>query len=100
MGLLGSMFGSKVNLEEIVKQGAKIVDVRSPQEFQGGHVAGSINIPLNIIGQKADEIKAWNQPVILCCASGNRSGMATRQLKKHDIDCFNGGSWMSVNAIV
>lgn len=77
-----------------------IIDVRTPAEFMGGHVAGSINIPLNEIPTKVDEIKAMEQPIILCCASGNRSGQATMFLKQFGIDCSNGGSWLMVNANV
>ena len=74
-----------------------IVDVRTPQEFMGGNVAGSINIPLQEIQQRLDEIKSLDQPIILCCASGNRSGQATAFLKSQGIACENGGSWLEVN---
>lgn len=74
-----------------------IVDVRTPGEFMGGHVAGSINIPLQEIQERLDEVKALPQPIILCCASGNRSGQATSFLKSKGIDCSNGGSWLDVN---
>ncbi len=77
-----------------------IVDVRTPGEFMGGHVAGSINIPLQEVMQRIDEIKALPQPIILCCASGNRSGQATDYLQSLGIDCENGGSWISVQASV
>lgn len=74
-----------------------IVDVRTPAEFMGGHVAGSINIPLQEIQQRLTEIKALPQPIIFCCASGNRSGQATAFVKNYGVDCENGGSWMDVN---
>jgi rhodanese-related sulfurtransferase len=74
-----------------------IIDVRSYGEFMGGHVAGSINIPLQDLPQQLDEIKAMPQPVILCCASGNRSGQAMMFLRDQGINCENGGSWLSVN---
>jgi phage shock protein E len=74
-----------------------IVDVRTPSEFMGGHVAGSINIPLQEIQQRVEEITKMAQPIVLCCASGNRSGQATVYLKSLGIDCENGGSWMDVN---
>ncbi|MFN8294843.1 MAG: rhodanese-like domain-containing protein [Chitinophagales bacterium] len=74
-----------------------IIDVRSYGEFMGGHVAGSINIPLQEIQQRLDEIKSLPQPIILCCASGNRSGQAMMFLRNQGIDCENGGSWLSVN---
>lgn len=74
-----------------------IVDVRTPGEFMGGHVAGSINIPLQEIQARLDELKALPQPIVLCCASGNRSGQATAFLKNQGINCRNGGSWLDVN---
>jgi phage shock protein E len=76
-----------------------IIDVRTPAEFMGGHVAGSINIPLSDITTKLDEIKNMNQPIILCCASGGRSGQATMFLKQHGVNCSNGGSWLDVNSL-
>lgn len=74
-----------------------IIDVRSRGEFAGGNVAGSINIPLDEIQGKVEEIKAMKQPIVMCCASGNRSGQATYFLQAQGIDCENGGSWLDVN---
>jgi len=74
-----------------------IIDVRTPGEFMGGHVAGSINIPLQELQARLDEVKALPQPILLCCASGNRSGQAMQFLRSLGIDCENGGSWLSVN---
>ncbi|NDF99404.1 MAG: rhodanese-like domain-containing protein, partial [Chitinophagia bacterium] len=47
-----------------------IVDVRTREEFSGGHVAQSINIPLQEIMQHVEEIKAMKAPIIFCCAAG------------------------------
>lgn len=74
-----------------------ILDVRSPGEFMGGNVAGSKNIPLQEIPTRIDEIKEMEQPLILCCASGNRSGQAQMYLRSQGIECENGGSWLDVN---
>ena len=74
-----------------------VVDVRSKAEFMGGHVVGSINIPLQEIVDRADELKELEQPIIFCCASGGRSGQATSYFKAQGMDCENGGSWMDVN---
>ena len=76
-----------------------ILDVRTPVEFMGGNVNGSINIPLQEIQARVEEIKKMPQPIILCCASGGRSGQATMFLKQHGIECSNGGSWLDVNAL-
>ena len=80
-----------------MKNSSIIIDVRSPLEFRSGHVAGSINIPLSEIVQRLEEIRNMEQPIILCCASGGRSGQATLFLQGHGIDCENGGSWLDVN---
>jgi rhodanese-related sulfurtransferase len=87
-----------MNAEQIIKEKqGTIVDVRTPSEFMGGNVAGSINIPLQEIQQRMDELKNLNKPLVLCCASGNRSGQATDYLSQQGIECCNGGSWLDVN---
>jgi len=87
-----------MKIAEILKEKlGTIVDVRSPGEFMGGNVAGSINIPLQEITQRMDELKNLNQPLILCCASGNRSGQAHGYLAQQGLECYNGGSWLDVN---
>lgn len=87
-----------MSLEEIIKEKqGTIVDVRSYGEFMGGHVADSINIPLNEIPERIEELKNLKMPLILCCASGNRSGQAQYFLSQQGIECYNGGSWLDVN---
>ena len=56
-----------------------------------------INIPLQEIPYRLDELKNLNQPIVFCCASGNRSGQATPFFKQKGFECFNGGSWLDVN---
>ena len=97
MGLLEKIFGKRVDLREILDKGAIIIDVRSEAEFSGGHVKGATNIPLGNIKGEAHNIKSLNKPIILCCASGMRSGIATGTLKKAGIEAYNGGSWHNVN---
>lgn len=91
--------GPKADLREKIDQGATIVDVRTPQEFQGGHVAGSINIPLDRL---QDQLKRIDKakPVITCCRSGARSGMAADMLKAQGFEVYNGGPWTSVNNLM
>ncbi len=85
-------------MNEIINNpNASIVDVRTPGEFAGGHVAGSVNIPLNLVPNNVEEFKNMSKPIVLCCASGNRSGQATMFLKQHGIDeVYNGGGWSDV----
>jgi len=77
-----------------------IVDVRTQGEFMGGNVAGSVNIPLQEVVDRESEIMALEQPVLFCCASGNRSGQATQYFKSKGLNCENGGGWMQVNAMM
>ena len=87
-----------MNIEQIIQENqATIVDVRTPGEFMGGNVVGSVNIPLQEITQRMDEIKSLKHPLVLCCASGGRSGQAQGFLAQQGIECYNGGSWMEVN---
>ena len=87
-----------MNIETIIKEKkGTIVDVRTPVEFSGGNVEGSINIPLQEIPQRIDELKKLNSPLVLCCASGNRSGQVYSYLTQQGIECFNGGSWLDIN---
>ena len=87
-----------MSINEIIQnEEGTIVDVRTPAEFQGGHVAGSINIPVSELTQRMAELKSLKSPLVLCCASGGRSAMAAHLLKQQNIDCYDGGSWHSVN---
>lgn len=64
---------------QLIEQGALIVDVRTPAEFSDGHLNGALNYPLNDIDTHFTHIDK-NQPVVLYCRSGNRSGQAYRFL--------------------
>lgn len=87
-----------MDLQKIIQENdGTIIDVRSYGEFMGAHVADSINIPLNQIPERIEEIKKLKTPLILCCASGNRSGQAQHFLSQQGMECYNGGSWLDVN---
>lgn len=75
-----------------------IVDVRTPEEFAGGNVVGSINIPLNEVVEREQEILELEALILFCCASGGRSGQATNYFRSKGLECENGGGWLEVNA--
>jgi rhodanese-related sulfurtransferase len=87
-----------MNIGNIIREkSGTVVDVRTPAEFMGGNVNHSINVPLQEIQQRLNELKQLKTPLILCCASGGRSAMATQFLSSQGIECINGGSWLNVN---
>ena len=95
--ILGIGKKRKMRVQEMLDKGAVIIDVRSEGEYKQGHVKGSVNMPLPTITGQINKIEAMKKPVLLCCASGMRSGSATSILKGAGIDCYNAGSWMNLN---
>ena len=102
MGLL-SIFGIKSRSElvmEAITEGAVIIDVRTAQEFKGGHISNSINIPLQHFKVRISTIKKKKKTIITCCKSGGRSRTARNILQKNGVKCVNGGSWGGLNYII
>lgn len=94
--LLG--MGTSVDFGELLKNGAIIVDVRTKQEYQNGHLKASLNIPLNVLENNLSKLKK-DTPIITCCASGMRSASAKSILKSNGFsDVYNGGSWMTLRS--
>ena len=92
--LLG--LGPKANYAALLKNGAVIIDVRTKGEYQGGHIRGSVNIPLDSLRSNLSKIKK-DKPVITCCASGMRSASARGILRSAGYsEVYNGGGWMSL----
>ncbi|MDP3882691.1 MAG: rhodanese-like domain-containing protein [Candidatus Staskawiczbacteria bacterium] len=90
---------NKIDLENIITNGALIVDVRTVDEYNSGHIAGSLNIPLDTI----EEAMTWlikDVPVVVVCESGSRSGVAQQILQAHGYaKVYNGGSWNNFGEI-
>ena len=98
MGLFDFLTGKKKKeqITNALENGAIIVDVRTANEFNGGHFTGAKNIPLHMLPTKLKEIKQWNKPVVVVCASGMRSGQAKVLLSANGVEVYNAGSWMSL----
>jgi len=86
-----------VDVSTLLSEGAVVIDVRTKQEFSGGHAKGSVNIPLHEIQAKMAKIKKYKKPIVTCCASGMRSRTAAKKLKAAGVEAYNGGSWTSVS---
>lgn len=93
--------GLDTKTKEALRKGAVIIDVRTAQEYDLGHIPGAINIPVDRIIANAERIKAMRRPVVLCCNSGTRSGLALKHLKVNGIkEVYNGGNWGHVLKII
>lgn len=100
MGIFSLLFGKKADFEQLIKAGAQIVDVRTKNEFQGGHIKGAINIPLDQIQKNLSKFDK-SKTIITCCASGMRSSSAKSILKRNGFnEVHNGGAWTSLNRYV
>ncbi|MCJ7756514.1 MAG: rhodanese-like domain-containing protein [Gillisia sp.] len=86
--------GPKADFAELVKQGAIIMDVRTKNEFVGGHIKRSVNIPVNMLSNNLGRFKDKDKAIITCCATGMRSSSAKSILKSRGYtQVYNGGSW-------
>lgn len=92
-GFLQRLFGPKTDFKALVEAGALIIDVRTPQEYDAGHIKASKNIPLQNIQKYIPELKKSGKVIITVCRSGSRSGMAKSILKSAGIETYNGGPW-------
>jgi len=100
INILSGLFGTKPNFKELMEQGAVVIDVRTPDEYRGGHIRNSKNFPLDMLGGKTAEIKKMNKPVITVCRSGARSAAAVGVLKQAGIEAYNGGGWTSLERVL
>ena len=97
MGFFDNLFGtgSKVDLKELLNNGALLLDVRTRGEYSSGHAKNSKNIPLDELGAALSKLNK-EQNIVVVCASGMRSGNAVSMMKRNGFtNCYNGGSWMN-----
>jgi len=100
MNFIKNLFGNATETDyaQLLKEGGVIVDVRSEGEYAGGHIKGSINIPLGSLSNNIKKLNK-NKPVITCCASGMRSASAKSMLTSNGFtNVVNGGGWSSLQA--
>lgn len=88
--------GKEARIREFLSRKAMVLDVRTSSEFKSGHVPGAVHIPLDQLQQRVREVAKKGQPVIACCASGRRSGVAVDILRQAGVEAINGGTWQTV----
>ena len=88
-----------VDYKQMVANGAIILDVRTKEEYAGGHIKGSLNIPLQSLTAASIAKLDKQKPVITCCASGMRSASAKSMLKSQGFtEVHNGGGWYGLQS--
>jgi phage shock protein E len=81
----------------LVEAGARLVDVRTPQEFAAGHIPGAVNMPVQDLERRMGELVGKDRPIVLYCRSGARSSQAAQLLARagytavHDLGSM--GRW-------
>ncbi|MEY4333568.1 MAG: hypothetical protein RLZZ196_2311 [Bacteroidota bacterium] len=88
-------------IEQIKAKKGTLLDVRSTMEFEGEHIEGAINIPLDVVESRIKEIAQMPKPIVVYCLSGGRSGVATSILQQNGInESYNGGGIFTLNNIL
>jgi len=91
---------SSSDLKAMLEKGAQIVDVRTKAEFKAAAHPKSINIPLDELEKGSQKLDS-SRPVLVCCASGSRSGLAVSILKRKGFrDVHNLGSWRRLHSLL
>ena len=86
--------GSAEAIQIVNQHKGRFVDIREVDEFNNGHIADSIHLPLSSLADKVSSLKKPERPVIVVCASGQRARKAAKQLSSHgftDIYVLKGG---------
>lgn len=102
MGFFSAVLGKTDNsqLSEIIKDGAFLVDVRTPAEFSAGSVREAVNIPLDKVQIQLSKFKD-KKNIVVFCRSGNRSSQAKNILEQNGFqNVINGGTWENVHQLL
>jgi rhodanese-related sulfurtransferase len=88
-------------IQQIKEKKGTLLDVRSQMEFEGEHISGAINIPLDTLEINIKKISEMPKPIIVYCLSGGRSGVATSVLQQNGVaEVYNGGGIFTLNNIL
>ena len=85
-GFTGGRFADPEEARSLVQDGAVLIDVRTPGEFQQHHIPGAINIPLQELERRLSELPNSDEEIVLYCRSGNRSSTARQILQRQGFE--------------
>lgn len=66
----------------LVADEALLLDVRSPAEFEDGHIEGAVNVPVDELEGRLGDLAPHDRPIVVYCLSGNRSARAAQMLSQ------------------
>lgn len=86
---------------ELIDQGAILIDVRSQEEFQAGHIENALHIPHEQITLHLDQIgNDKHRPIVLYCKSGRRAGIAREALRERGyMQVYNAGGLSDLSTL-
>ncbi len=101
MRIISYLFRSnKKRIEDFNHRGAVIIDVRTHLEWDAGHLANALHIPISNLKDHVDAIKKMNKPIIVYCKSGVRSARGAKLLKFYKIEAINGGGIVNLQRFI
>lgn len=101
MGLRKRLLGDPSNDEicRALQDGATILDIRTPEEYEQGHLAGSMNVPLAELLRELPSIPK-SRAVITCNADDAQSATAAEILVAHGFNALDGGGWRHLAQLI
>ncbi len=70
----------------LVAEGGVLVDVRAPREFAAGHLPGALNVPVDEVKRRSDELRQIDHPLVIYCSAGVRCHKAAKILRRAGIE--------------
>lgn len=86
-------FDKNIDFKNLRNEGATVLDVRTVAEYEAGHIENALNIPVEELKGRIDELKSVNTPILAHCRSGRRSAKATTILNKSGLKTYNAGGY-------
>jgi rhodanese-related sulfurtransferase len=103
----GALGGSQIVSAEVTRlinhENAEILDIRSPEEFEKGHIINAVNIEVKTLGEREKELEKYkDKTLIICCGQGHESVRIARSLKMKGFEklySLKGGitAWLNAN---
>jgi phage shock protein E len=89
--------GPGVDYGQLIREGAIVLDVRTPAEFSQAHLAGAINIPIETLRDNMHQLVNKHNPIIACCTDGSKSWYAKNLLDANGYRrVYDAGSWLKL----